>query len=879
MLKVSSKYPMANLRKQETTSCREIMGCSLKHCPAYNITDLPCWRVPNTLCKAHRESENSRKLELCLSCSVFKAYAEADPRGWGHFTSDELKYLMKGIHHPPFQRQENLLHILNNLPTGCFAVDTTGKIHYFNAAAERITGLSSSEAIGLRCRDVFRDPACEEEYCLDQIQLAGLKSGNRELRATTADGRIVPISCNFSVLMAHDGTAVGGVGVFKDISLRKHLEESLLESERKLSTLISNLPGMAYRCLNDQNWTMEFISDGCLELTGHISSDLIGNRVLSYNEVIHPDDRRFVWDDIQKALKEKQPFQLEYRIRTLVGKEKWVWEQGRGIFGDDRELLALEGFITEITDRKRLEEKLKASETKYRRIFEGSKDMIFMTLMDGAIKEVNQAGVDMLKYPNKQELLSLKSIENLYVNPIHWKVFQDQINRHGFVKDFEAGFKKRDGTRIHCLISGNAIRGKDQEIIGYEGIAKDFTARMEAARNLQQRHRELRLLHSVALAMNKTRNLDEILMTALKNILEALNLNSGAIFIIDHEIPAYEMRVQQGIPAYGINNADQIQFSDEPLMLSLLKKNIAFTPKPNFPPFKATLECAEDAGDIDLTCFLITAKEKASGFIALDVPEDRDLTQEQDFHLLGSLGNFLGGAIENARLLQTVDKHREELRRLTARLFHSQEEERKRIAQELHDETGQALTAINFTLEVIEKKLQSEEDQLNHLVAETKKQINRTYEEMRRISYRLHPSLLSDLGLEPALDSYLTSISKHRDLEIDFKMVGFEERLEPDMETVLYRLCQEALTNVLKHSLAKQFKLYIIRSYPRIIFIAEDNGVGFDSSHFEKNKQALGLLGMRERAAMLGGTFSLHTQVGEGTRIRIEIPISRSSHG
>jgi signal transduction histidine kinase len=196
----------------------------------------------------------------------------------------------------------------------------------------------------------------------------------------------------------------------------------------------------------------------------------------------------------------------------------------------------------------------------------------------------------------------------------------------------------------------------------------------------------------------------------------------------------------------------------------------------------------------------------------------------------------------------------------------------------LHDEAGQALTGINFTLETVEKELSPELDGIKAHISDIKNQINRTYHEMRRISYRLHPAILSDLGLEPALDAYLNDITKHSDLRVDFKMVGFEDRVDPEIENILYRISQEALTNTLKHADANHFKLSIIKSYPQIIFLAEDDGVGFDVAEFNGHKQALGLLSMRERAAMLGGKFKLRTSKGKGTRIRIEIPIKESAH-
>ena len=176
----------------------------------------------------------------------------------------------------------------------------------------------------------------------------------------------------------------------------------------------------------------------------------------------------------------------------------------------------------------KLQEDLQDSERRYRCLFEGSKDMIFITFKDGSFQDVNQAAVDLLGYGSKQELISVRSAGNVYHNTMHWEVFRRQIDREGFVKDFEAKFKKKDGSLLHCLLSGNAVWGKDDNLIGYQGIAKDITARMDAIRNFRQRHHELLVLNSVAFAMNKTHDLDTVLEIALKKVLEVLELDAGA---------------------------------------------------------------------------------------------------------------------------------------------------------------------------------------------------------------------------------------------------------------------------------------------------------------------------------------------------------------
>lgn len=143
---------------------------------------------------------------------------------------------------------------------------------------------------------------------------------------------------------------------------RQRVVAAQQESERRISTLLDNLPGMAYRCRNDRDWTMEFVSDGCRALTGYFPEDLVGNKAISYAEVIHPEDREHVWQQVQDGLVSKGPFELEYRIRTVYGSERWVWEQGRGIFDKDGKLLAMEGFISDITERRLAVETLRQSD-------------------------------------------------------------------------------------------------------------------------------------------------------------------------------------------------------------------------------------------------------------------------------------------------------------------------------------------------------------------------------------------------------------------------------------------------------------------------------------------------------------------------------------
>jgi len=526
----------------------------------------------------------------------------------------------------------------------------------------------------------------------------------------------------------------------------------------------------------------------------------------------------------------------------------------------------------DISQIKSLENSLKYSEFKYRLLFESTKDMIFIVSLDGKFIDINQAMADLLDYNGKEELYLLENIERIFIDPIHWNVCRKQIDLNGFIQDFEVGFKKKDGTRLHGCLSANVFLDDNGHIIGYEGIAKDITARMDSFRNLYKHHQELLLLNTVALAINSSQNLDDVLPTALNEVMKLLNFSIGAIFLINNDKASFELHTEKGLSQQIYKTQVKPVFHDTQLMNFFLEKNARLTPKSIFPSFKITLKNLDTKRSIILSCFLITEKECPSGFMAFPEKETNDLSLE-DFHLLGSLGNFLGGAIANIKLIQTVQKHREDLKRLTTLLFQSKEAERKRIARELHDETGSSLIGINFNLETLEKIIPYDDPAIKNIFKNITRQINHTYQEMRRISHLLHPALLTDLGLEPALDSYLNRINKKISLHIDFKMIGFTGRIDPDIETVLYRFSQEALSNTIKYAKATFFKLFIIRGYPSIIFIAEDNGIGFDPDENNNERHSLGLLSMRERTVLMGGKFSLRSEKDKGTHIRIEIPM------
>src|SRR5208283_1379422 len=229
------------------------------------------------------------------------------------------------------------------------------RIVFVNPAFERMTGYAADEVVGRSPRFLSGPGTSKADLARIDAALRERKPVKAELLNYRKGG--APFWVEITATPAESPTAGGEYIVFieSDITERKGAEAALREQERSMAALFSNLPGMAFRCRNDGFWTMEFISDGCLELTGYEAAEIIGNRQTSYEEIIDPEDRKAVRETDARSLERGEAFEITYRIRTRKGAVKWVQERGRPVPGPDGKARYFEGFITDVTERKLLE--------------------------------------------------------------------------------------------------------------------------------------------------------------------------------------------------------------------------------------------------------------------------------------------------------------------------------------------------------------------------------------------------------------------------------------------------------------------------------------------------------------------------------------------
>jgi signal transduction histidine kinase len=235
-----------------------------------------------------------------------------------------------------------------------------------------------------------------------------------------------------------------------------------------------------------------------------------------------------------------------------------------------------------------------------------------------------------------------------------------------------------------------------------------------------------------------------------------------------------------------------------------------------------------------------------------------------------------------SQLLEQSRHMQEQLRRLSRQLLSAQEEERKKISRELHDVIAQTLTTINVRLAALKKEAALNTKGLERKISRTQQLVEHSVNIVHRFARELRPTVLDDLGLIPALHAFMKSFTKETGIRVSLSAFAAVEEVNGDKRTVLYRVAQEALTNVARHAQASRAKVKIEKLDGAVCMKIKDNGKGFQKErvlHAKKSKR-LGLLGMRERLEMVGGNFTVTSAPGKGTAVLARVPlIDRTSGG
>ncbi len=395
----------------------------------------------------------------------------------------------------------------------------------------------------------------------------------------------------------------------------------------------------------------------------------------------------------------------------------------------------------------------------------------------------------------------------------------------------------------------------------------------------EKHYDDLVALSRVSAAISGLRELDAILRIGLDNVLNIMNGTVGGIMLLDEPNQTLSYRVYHGLSdkyvgemrlKLGEGIAGKVAQSGRAVLLEDISSE----------PDAARIDLISSEG---LRAFLsvpLRAKDNVLGVMNVASYVPHRFTKE-DVYLLHSIGDQLGTAIEQAILNERLRKARGRLRKLARQNLVAEEEERRRIARELHDETSQSLSGIALQLEALIEMSAKSGNQDAQFIAGLKKVQSLTvqvHKEVSRVISNLHPTVLDTLGLVAAVRQHVKNSLQPLNINVTAEVKGTEMRFPPDVETALFRVVQGAIGNIVKHSKAKNASIVLVYQPHEFSLSISDDGQGFDVSKLtdvEESGRGRGLFSMRERIGFLGGTSGVESKIGAGTTVWAKIPIGQ----
>ncbi len=390
---------------------------------------------------------------------------------------------------------------------------------------------------------------------------------------------------------------------------------------------------------------------------------------------------------------------------------------------------------------------------------------------------------------------------------------------------------------------------------------------------VERRNRELAYLNQIAETVSGTLDVHPMFERTLERVLAITGADLGAFYVLGEGQTHLALVAERGLPAAlraGHAGAKRC-FCERAAALDrvvVLEGAELDTAAP----------ACRRAGVHAVLAVPLSAGERVQGVLFLGSVQEGHF-REVDLGTLTAVGRQVGMALANARLYESLQVRERERAELLQRVIAGQEEERRRLAQELHDEASQALASLQLGLDRLAAGKERPED-ARRLAAQLQHVAAHTLADVHRLAVELRPSVLDDVGLVPALERYVRDASWRRGLAIDFAAVGVDGfRLIPPAETAVYRIVQGALTNVSQHAGASHVSVLLQRRHDKLVVVIEDDGRGFDLSAVRAAplEHRLGMAGMEERAALIGATVTIETAPGAGTTVFLEVPLARNT--
>ena len=699
-------------------------------------------------------------------------------------------------------------------------LDKKGKILQWNVYAEKLFGSKITNKEEVNVNKLFYNYEIDKD--VTDYEIDYLSDDEKKILSLSQIG------------IVNKDVELGKILIARDITERKQAEEALRESEAKFRWLFENVPDGIY--LSTPDGKLVNVNDTLVRMLGYNSKEELLSADIVNELYLNPLERTF-W--IERLEVNGKLQSIELHLKRKDGTPLTVRENAH-LLADKHGVLYYEGTLTDITKLKEAEKALRSSEIRFRSVWESSADGMRLTDKNGIIIAVNEAFCNLIEM-KAQDLLE----QPLTVT------YKGEINKESMLRNYQARFKERNfQTNLEqklILLSGKVVF--IEGIYTFVDIEWGNALLLSVFRDITERKLNENALKKNKLMMNRAEEIAHLGSWEWDLETDKLNCSPELFQIYGLQPENFDGKYESILKLVHPDDSKKI----------LVNINHARESHEPFEHYERIIR--PDGGErILFTKGIILDNTEGSAKTiygsCLDVTEVKK--------------------VENA-LINSSEK----LRALSASLEAAREEERSYIARELHDELGQVLTAIKMDLTLMQDDLQVKSKLLKGEIAEQlvqiEKMVDRLISTVKNIATELRPDILDHLGLIAALEWHAKEFEKRHKIRCDFNSNINKIELGKDISTAVFRIFQETLTNVARHSYASQVTAKIQLQGDKLILEVEDNGKGISTEQLF-NISAIGITGMKERAKFLGGKVFIEGREGKGTKVFLEMPLTQADN-
>jgi PAS domain S-box-containing protein len=635
----------------------------------------------------------------------------------------------------------------------------------------------------------------------------------QEYRLLTRDGRTLWVYDQAYLLKDSSGRPLYFQGIVQDITGRKKTEERYRQVVENADEAI----------LVIQDGWVKFCNPKSVEISGYAEKEQMGRPFI---EFMDPDHRDLIMKNYARRVAGKpSPERYEITFIHKDGRPRFLLLNTRLITWDDRPASLV--FATDITEKKLVQEALRESEGRYRTLFEATEEGVFIISEAGRVIDINQACRKLFGFKKTDDLDGYYA-SDFYVSQEHRRAFVKAMHQKGFVHTFEATYRRFNGTSFQGVVSATLQRdGKGRPL--FMGIIRDMTERRQAEGALRESELKYR-------SLIETTDTGFVILDERGKVVDAnpnyvrLTGNRRLKDILGRGVEEWTQENERAKNRTAVRDCFRRGF------IRGLEINYQ-NPQGHTTPV-----------EVDAT--VVTSTEGPRIFSLV-----RDITQHKATEL-------------------ALKTSRRQLRNLSEHLQTILEKEKKEISRRIHDDLGQQLTALKMDVFWLNQRLSPDQPALSEKIKSMTRLIDGTIHTIQKISRELRPPLLEHLGLTATLEWQLKDFENRTGIKGSLLISPKQLPLDQEDSTLIFRLIQEMLTNIIRHAEAQAVKITLKKIESQLKLTVSDNGLGITPDRIN-DPRSLGLIGLRERVYARGGTIQIRGIPHRGTKIAVEIPLTR----